>query len=71
MKVIDPPNELRRLDGSDLKIYHKTSLTATRKHAMQLQIFAGIDFLVRNIWRYVNKIARVRLRNELEPFTPP
>ena len=60
MDVVDPPDEFRRLDCGDVKIYHETLLTAAREHAVQLYIVAGIDFLVRKPRRNIEEIARAR-----------
>src|ERR671922_1218041 len=58
---------LYRLDG---QIDHDGLLTATRDHAAQHLVFAGIDLLMRHEWWHIDKVARPCFRGEFEVLAP-
>jgi hypothetical protein len=49
VQVVNPANELREFDRFDVQIDNETGLAASCQHTMQLQVLAGIDFLMRHI----------------------
>ena len=56
MQIVDPSDQLRRLHTLDIQVEYETLLAASRQHALQLQIGARIDLLMRNVRRHVDKI---------------
>jgi len=63
MQIVDPSNQLRRRHTFDVQVEYET-LTAACQHALQLQLWAWIDLLMRDIGRHVDEITRRRLRFE-------
>ena len=70
MQVVDPSDQLRRLHALDIQVEYETVLAAARQHALQLQIGARIDLLMRNVGRYVDKITGVGLGFEFQTLAP-
>src|SRR5437867_11284572 len=71
MDVVHPVHALRiRLDRGYVEIDHHRLLAAAHEDARQRLVVAGVDLLVWNVWRHVDKIARARLGDELEAIAP-
>jgi hypothetical protein len=47
MQVVDPSDQLRRLRALDVQVEYETFLPAALQHALQLQLRARIDLLMR------------------------
>jgi hypothetical protein len=45
-------------------------LSASCHHAVELEIVACIDFLMRDVWRHVYEVPGLGLGEELEPVSP-
>jgi hypothetical protein len=48
MQIVDPADKLRCLNCRDVEVVDQTPLSASRQHAMKLQIVARIDLLMWN-----------------------
>src|ERR1700676_1076295 len=69
MQVVDPSDQLRRLHALEIQVEYET-LAATRQHALQLQIGARIDLLMRNVGWHVDKITGGGLGFEFQTLAP-
>jgi hypothetical protein len=70
MQIVDPPDHLGRLDTLDIHVVYETTLTATRQHALQLEVGARIDLLVRHVRRHIDEITWGGLGFEFETLAP-
>jgi hypothetical protein len=70
MQVVDPTDQLRCLHTLDIQVEYETLLAAPRQHALQLQIGAGIDLLMRNVGWHVDKITGGGLGFEFQTLAP-
>ena len=70
MQVVDPSDQLRCLHALDVQVVHESGLAAARQYTLQLKIVAGIDLLMRNVGRHVDKIPGSRLGFEFQTLTP-
>jgi len=70
VQVVDPSDELRRFHALDLEVEYEALLAATRQHALQLQVGARIDLLMRNVGRHVDEITGSGLGLEFQTLAP-
>src|SRR5678815_1683065 len=70
MYVVDPVHFFRFFDYGNVEIHDHRLLTAAHEHAREWLVLVGVDFLVRDIGRYVNEIAGSGLGDELETIAP-
>src|SRR5450755_2946907 len=54
----------------DIQIHHKRILPASHDHSLTRHIWAGVDFLMRDVGWNVNEISRTGLITELQPVAP-
>jgi len=70
VRWVHPKDGFGPLGRFDVEIdRHRLSVTATQ-HALEHFMLAGIDFLVWDVRRYVNKVTRTRLGNEFQLIAP-
>src|SRR5438874_1982899 len=70
MDGIDPIDCFWRFNGGNVQIYHDRLLTAADQHADEFLILAGVDFLMRDKRRHIDKISRPGLGNVLQMIAP-
>ena len=56
MDGIDPVDRFRRFDGGNVQIHHDGLLPAAYQDTDEFLILAGVDFLMRDEWRHIDKI---------------
>ena len=49
VQIVDPADELGRLYRCDVEIDHEAPLPAAGQNAMELELVARVDFLVRHV----------------------
>ena len=59
-----------RLWTLDIQIHDNRILPASDHHRLTRYIYPGIDFLMRDVGRNINEIARAGFVAELQPITP-
>ena len=64
------PSDARRLCGSDVEVDDDRFLTATDENAFERVVLARVDFLVNDVRRNEDEVARTRFGCEFEPFAP-
>ena len=69
--VVDPHHLLGRLNRWDIEIDDDRFLAAAHQNAFERFIGAGVDLLMRNIWRDVDEVAGSSLSGKLQLVTPP
>src|ERR1700728_4097053 len=67
---INPQHGLGLLNRLDIEIDRDRLAVAAHQHALENLVPAGIDLLMRHVWRYEYEIARIRFRGELAPLAP-
>ena len=70
MYTVDPSHFLGRFDRRDLQIDDDRFLSASNQHTFERLIDAGVDLLVRNIRRNIDKVAGAGFGGELEMIAP-
>src|SRR3954454_19433088 len=70
VKVVDPADELGDFDRLNVEVDNQSLLTTSCQHAMQLQVVAGVDFLMRHVRWDVDEASLASLGKELQPITP-
>src|SRR4030095_5623164 len=70
MDGIDPVDRLWGFNRGNVQIHHDGLLPAAYQHTDELFILAGVDFLMRDEWRYIDKIPRPGLGDVLQMITP-
>ena len=65
MEVVDPADELGDFDGLDVQVDHQPLLATSCQNAMELQVIAGVDFLMRHVRWDVDEISLASLGEEL------
>lgn len=70
VQVVDPSDQLRSLHTLDLEVEYQASLAAACQYALQLQIVARIDFLMRNVGGYVDEVAGRSLGFKFQTLAP-
>src|SRR5215468_8606989 len=66
MDRVDPGHLFRLFDRLDVEIDHHGLVVAAHQHAFERLVRAGIDLLVRHVWRHEDEITRAGLGGELE-----
>lgn len=70
MDRVDPVDLFEAFGGIDVQVDDHRFVITSHQDALQRRIAQGVDFLVRNIGRYENKIAGIRLRRKFEALAP-
>jgi hypothetical protein len=70
MRIVDPSDLFRRLDGSYVEVHHDRFLSAPHDHALEGLIGAGVDLLMRHVRRYIDKVTGTGFSGELELIAP-
>src|SRR5215510_16470195 len=70
MDRIDPVDRFRRFDGGNIQIYHDRLLPTAYQYTDEFLILAGVDFLMRDKWRHIDKIPRPSLGDVLQMIAP-
>ena len=70
MDVIDPPHLFWGLECRNLEIHNDWLLAASHEDAFERLLGAGVDLLMGNVRRNVDKVAGAGFRDKLELFAP-
>lgn len=70
MRVVDPLDFFRPLDGKDIEVHDNRFLSTSYKNAFERRVGVCVDFLVRHIGRDVDEISRPGFGGEFETIAP-
>src|SRR5262249_45974916 len=70
VQVVDPAHELGYLYRLDVEVDDESLLPAARQHAMQLDIIARVDFLMRHVRRHVDEVTWAGFGDKLKVVAP-